>query len=80
MKNILAGMVLLAVTAAALPASAQNACDRACLLKTADDYLAALVAHDSKKAPMAPSAKFTEQAKVLKVGEDELWKSAISPA
>src|SRR5215471_15810446 len=78
MKKILAGAVLLATTFAALPCSAQATCDRACLLKTADDYLAALVAHNPAKAPMAPNAKFTEQTRVLKVGEEGLWKSAIS--
>src|SRR5262247_4638122 len=79
MKKIIAVAVLLAAAVAASPSSAQGAqgtCDRACLLKTADDYLAALVAHDQAKAPMA--AKFTEQTKVLKVGEEGLWKSAIS--
>ena len=61
------------------PALAQvQSCDRACLLKTADAYLAALVAHDKAKAPMAPGAKFTEQTKVLNVGEEGLWKSALS--
>jgi len=40
----------------------------------ADAYFAALVAHDPAKAPMAPNAKFTEQAKVLPVG-DGLWKT-----
>jgi hypothetical protein len=77
MKKILAG-VLLATAVAASTASAQGTCDRACLLKTADDYLAALVAHDPSKAAMAPNAKFTEQTKVMKVGEEGLWKSAIS--
>jgi hypothetical protein len=62
-------------------ASAQGAaCDRACLLNTADAYVAALVAHDPSKAPMAPNAKFTEQSKVLKVGDEGLWKSAVAGA
>ncbi len=78
MKKIIAATVLLAAAMAASPSAAQGPCDRACLLKTADDYLAAIVAHDPKKAPMAPNAKFTEQTKVLKVGEEGLWKSAIS--
>ena len=59
-------------------ASAQGACDRACLLSTADAYVAALVAHDPSKAPMAPNAKFTEQSKVLQVGDEGLWKSAVA--
>jgi hypothetical protein len=68
----------MAAAVAGLPAAAQGTCDRACLLKTSDDYLAALVAHDPAKAPMAPNTKFTEQTKVLKVGEEGLWRSAIS--
>lgn len=61
-------------------ASAQS-CDRACLLGIADAYLAALVAHDPSKAPMAPNAKFTEQAQVTRAGEGVLWKytTAVSP-
>lgn len=53
-------------------------CDRACLISIADKYVAALVAHDPSKAPMAPTATFTEQAKVLPVGEGGLWKSAVA--
>jgi hypothetical protein len=49
-------------------------CDRTCLLGIADAYLAALVAHDPSKAPLAPNAKFTEQTKVLAVGEG-LWRT-----
>ncbi len=81
MKSVLtsaAAAFVYALTTAS-PVSAQGAaCDRACLLATADSYLAALVAHDPTKAPMAPGAKFTEQTRVLKVGEEGLWKSAIS--
>ena len=51
-------------------------CDRACLLAVADRYLAALVAHDPSKAPMAPAARFTEQGQVMAVGEGSLWKNA----
>jgi len=68
------GVLSVASTAAAQGA----ACDKACLTSTADAYLAALVAHDASKAPMAANAKFTEQTKALKVGADGLWKSAIS--
>ena len=74
----IAGAVLLATAISASSAVAQGTCDRACLLKIADDYLAALVAHDASKAPMAPNAKFTEQTKALNVGDEGLWKSAIS--
>ena len=50
-------------------------CDRACLAGIADVYLAALVAHDPSKAPMARGARFTENTSVLDVGEG-LWIGA----
>jgi len=49
-------------------------CDKACLTGIADIYFAALAAHDPRKAPIAPNAKFTEQTKALAVGEG-LWKT-----
>jgi hypothetical protein len=73
----LAGAILLTGVFTVAPAAAQGTCDRACLQNIADTYVAALVAHDPSKAPMAPDAKFTEQAKGLSVGEG-LWKSAVS--
>jgi len=78
MKTFLAAFLTVTIAApAALAQTAGASCDRACLLSTADAYLAALVAHDPAKAPMAPNAKFTEQSKVLAVG-DGLWKSAVA--
>jgi len=50
-------------------------CDKPCLTGIADAYFTALVAHDPSKAALAPSAKFTENAQVLNVG-DGLWKTA----
>src|SRR5215831_5133417 len=79
MKSIVVSVVIaLALTTASRAAAQGAACDRACLVSTADAYIAALVAHDPSKAPMAPGAKFTEQSKVLKVGDEGLWKSAVS--
>lgn len=51
------------------------ACDRACLGGIVDAYLAALVAHDASRAPMARGARFTENTGVLDVGEG-LWIGA----
>jgi hypothetical protein len=62
------------LSASTSTAQTAQPCDRACLLAIADAYFAALVAHDPAKAPMASSAKFTEQTQVLKVG-DGLWKT-----
>ena len=78
MKSSVALVVIACAVTTASRADAQGACDRACLVSTADAYIAALVAHDPSKAPMASNTKFTEQTKVLKVGEEGLWKSAIS--
>jgi hypothetical protein len=75
MKTFGIAMVGALAIGAATPASAQKvSCDRACLTKIADTYLAAMAAHDPKKAPMSTMARFTEQAKVLPVG-DGLWKT-----
>jgi hypothetical protein len=73
-----AATVVASALTTAVPVHAQGACDRTCLLNIADTYLAALVAHDAAKAPMAAGAKFTEQTKTLQIGEDGLWKSALS--
>lgn len=62
---------------AAVPVGPTIPCDRACLLEITDQYLAALIAHDPSKAPMAPDAKFVEQAVAIKVG-DGLWKTATA--
>jgi hypothetical protein len=75
--RLLTGTVALAAAVTTSPALAQSTCDRACLQNIADSYVAALVAHDPSKAPMAADAQFTEQAKVLNVGEG-LWKSAVA--
>jgi hypothetical protein len=50
-------------------------CDRSCLDKLVDSYLAALVAHDPSKVPIAANARFVENVTAMKLGEG-LWKSA----
>lgn len=73
---------LLVATAYARDALAQahqfekpGPCDRACLIKLADDYLAALVAHDPKAVPLAADLKFVENLVPTKAGEG-LWATA----
>jgi hypothetical protein len=51
------------------------ACDRACLIETANDYLAALVAHDPSEVELSADLRFVENAERLKAGEG-LWKTA----
>jgi hypothetical protein len=80
-QNIKTAVIGIVFCVSTMPAAfagqaAGGTCDRACLMGIADTYVAALVAHDPSKAPMAPTAKFTEQAQMLAVGEG-LWKSAV---
>ena len=75
--SVLLAILAAATTAAAGQTSQGASCDRACLTAIADSYVAALVAHDPSKAPMAPAAKFTEQSNVMAIG-DGLWKSAVA--
>lgn len=50
-------------------------CDRTCLRGWMTKYLDAVVAHNPAALQFAPEARFTEDSKVLKVG-DGLWKTA----
>ena len=67
-------LFVVSLLAAARPSQAA-ACDRACLNKTVDNYLAALVAHDPSKVKFAPDVLFVENAVPMKPG-DGLWKTA----
>jgi len=67
-----------AALALALPAAAQaQDCDRQCLIAMADGYVAALVAHDPAKAPLASTIVTVENAKKVATGEG-LWRSATA--
>lgn len=50
-------------------------CDRACLEDLASQYLAALVAHDPKRLPLAKDVKYTENDQVMDIG-DGFWGTA----
>jgi hypothetical protein len=52
-------------------------CDRECLRKTLDDYLAAMVDKDPSRLLWATRAKYTENGQVLRVGE-ALWATATA--
>jgi hypothetical protein len=76
--SLAAGAAQAATTAGkpAVPAAAAaTMLDRAALLKLADDYFAALVAHDAKRLPFAADAKFVENLARMQPGEG-LWKTA----
>jgi hypothetical protein len=53
----------------------ETQCDRACLIKTTNIYLAALVAHDPSIADFSSDVKFIENTVPMKTGEG-LWKTA----
>jgi len=50
-------------------------CNRACLEGVMDQFLAAVVAHDPKEAPLSKDIKYTENNQVIDVG-DGFWKTA----
>ena len=54
---------------------APGPCNRACLIETANAYLAALVAHDPSDVKLGADLKFVENAERKKVGEG-LWTTA----
>ncbi len=59
-----------------VPASGQSVgCDRACLEELAEQYLQALVAHDSSRAPLAADVRFVENGIALRPGQG-LWKTS----
>jgi len=70
---ILGGFVTSRVNASTGPIPLN--CNRACLEKVVDDYLAAVVAHDPKRVPLSEDVKYTENDQVMKVG-DGYWKTA----
>ena len=63
-----------AISSIASIAQAATTLDRAQLLALADSYLAALVAHDPGKVPLAADIRMVENAKRIHPGEG-LWKT-----
>jgi hypothetical protein len=56
---------------------AAETCDRACLEGFIDQYLAALVACDPEKLPLAKNARYTENGQELKLG-DGMWGPTVT--
>jgi hypothetical protein len=56
-------------------AAKDTPCDRNCLKAQVDSYIAALVAHDPARVPLAPDIKFVENTVPLRPGEG-FWKTA----
>lgn len=78
-KPVWRAAVLSVLSAAALLNGKAEAatCDRACLIRVADSYVAALLAHDPGKAPLAPNLVFVENGKRLQPGNG-LWTNAAA--
>jgi hypothetical protein len=66
---LLAGATALS---AGTPGPISPRCDRACLMDVMDRYLAAVAAHDPSRAPLAPSARLTENGQLMEPG-DGIW-------
>jgi hypothetical protein len=64
-------------TQAAASKAAPDPCDRTCLKALVDSYLAALVAHDPSRVPLASNLKFVENTVPLHAG-DGFWKTATA--
>jgi hypothetical protein len=72
------GAILLAslcFTNANAAEKAASACERSCLEGFVDQYLAALIAHDPSRLPVAANVKYTENGQTLKLG-DGMWGPA----
>ena len=80
MKKITLVVMFAAVMMAIIAAPAQSfgaPLDRAALIKLADSYFAALVAHNPKGVPLADNIRIVEQLKRIKPGEG-LWTTTTS--
>ncbi len=78
----LAGGLLVSFALLAAGCTAQQAetsCDRDCLIKLTDDYVAALANHDPNAVPLAADARFVENVTRMNVGEG-LWSTATGGA
>ena len=76
MKSFLENAIILTLGAALMSVAAKAAkCDRTCLDKTVDTYIAAMVAHDPSMVKFAGDVKFVENTVPMKPG-DGLWKTA----
>jgi hypothetical protein len=76
MKQVLRVAVLMAsLGATGFAAEQDGPCDRACLDRLVDAWLAGLVAHNTSLVPIAKDLKFVENTVPIKPGEG-LWKTA----
>jgi hypothetical protein len=77
LKNSKFGLVAFVALLAPNAPAASSKCDRACLTKTLDSYLDAVLKHAPSEAPLAPTFRYTENAGVVTPGEG-IWKTATA--
>jgi hypothetical protein len=77
MRHVSVFMLAAALTVAAPAPSDATGCDRACLRGFITQYLAALVAHDPSRLPVAKNVRFTEDSVEKHLGEG-LWQTATA--
>ncbi len=73
----LAAAALIVLAGVAQAADGGKPLDRAALIKLANDYFGALLAHDPGKVPLASDVKTVENAKRIQPGEG-LWKTTTA--
>jgi len=73
----LAATMLAGALAACSAADEGPACDRACLLKLTDDYVASLARHSAEGVPLSDEARIVENIKPIRAGEG-LWKDTTA--
>ena len=57
-----------------------KACDRVCLVKLLDGYMAAIYAHDPAAVPpLAKRYRMTENTGGIEIGEGVLWRNKVQP-
>lgn len=63
-------------TGGSTPSTDSGGCTRELLRTTVEAYFKALAAHDPASLPVADNVKLTENGRVLKLGQEGLWKTA----
>jgi hypothetical protein len=79
MRKLATAAAATIVALACTTVNAADSCDRACLIGIADAYLAAIAAHDPKKAPLSDEIVFVENIKRTKPGAG-IWADAAGKA
>jgi len=74
---LLAAIGLLALLGFSPTSACAAQCDRACLKGMITQYVDALLAHDPRKLPLADKVRFTQDSKVMKLGEG-LWSEPLT--